>query len=452
MARSLAGTRIRQRRRSLGVTQSALAAASGISPSYLNLIEHNRRGVAGRVLLGLARALEIAPGELADGAEDALLGELREIVALRPELKPEADSIEDMVGRFPGWSRTLASLQRQSRDQEAVITALSDRLTHDPYLRESLHLMLSTITAIYSTANILDTVVDIPPEQTRRFHANVHAESRRLSDAASRLVDYFDHAADRAGSAVTPEEDLDRFLADNHYRFAAIDEAAEDVTADRRAIEDAVRGVLADLGAPDHRRSASARAFLEQYAEDATKMPLTAFAEEARAHRYEPAALARRFGADLHAVFRRLATLRRPEIEAPAMGLVIVNAAGQALFRRPLPEFSLPRHGATCPLWPVFQCLSAPNMAVTRTIELPGGRRFAALSVALSENSGQFGAPPLVRSAMLVVALDELHDLPWLAALPTAAAQPIGLSCRICPRLDCAARSEPSILPPREAP
>ncbi|HEU0221365.1 MAG TPA: helix-turn-helix transcriptional regulator, partial [Paracoccaceae bacterium] len=56
MARSLAGLRIRERRTALGLTQVELAARAGISPSYLNLIEKNRRGAAGRVLLALARA------------------------------------------------------------------------------------------------------------------------------------------------------------------------------------------------------------------------------------------------------------------------------------------------------------------------------------------------------------------------------------------------------------
>ena len=58
MAKSLAGTRIRERRRMLGMRQGALAKAAGISASYLNLIEHNRRNAAGRVLLALAEALD----------------------------------------------------------------------------------------------------------------------------------------------------------------------------------------------------------------------------------------------------------------------------------------------------------------------------------------------------------------------------------------------------------
>ena len=47
MSRTILGTRIRERRRSIGITQAELARRIGISASYLNLIEHNKRGIAG---------------------------------------------------------------------------------------------------------------------------------------------------------------------------------------------------------------------------------------------------------------------------------------------------------------------------------------------------------------------------------------------------------------------
>ena len=53
---ALAGTRIRERRLSLGLKQGAVADLAGISASYLNLIEHNRRNVTPEVLTRLACA------------------------------------------------------------------------------------------------------------------------------------------------------------------------------------------------------------------------------------------------------------------------------------------------------------------------------------------------------------------------------------------------------------
>jgi transcriptional regulator with XRE-family HTH domain len=73
----LTGTRIRDRRLLVGMKQSALAEAAGISPSYLNLIEHNRRKIGGKLLIGLARALGVEPGVLSDGADATIHDTLR---------------------------------------------------------------------------------------------------------------------------------------------------------------------------------------------------------------------------------------------------------------------------------------------------------------------------------------------------------------------------------------
>ena len=65
---AFAGSRIRERRVALGLRQAEVALRAGISGSYLNLIEHNRRRIGGKVLLNIAAALETDPGALAEGA------------------------------------------------------------------------------------------------------------------------------------------------------------------------------------------------------------------------------------------------------------------------------------------------------------------------------------------------------------------------------------------------
>ena len=61
MRNTLTGTRIRDRRVMAGTKQSALAREIGISASYLNLIEHNRRRIGGKLLLDIAGALGVEP-------------------------------------------------------------------------------------------------------------------------------------------------------------------------------------------------------------------------------------------------------------------------------------------------------------------------------------------------------------------------------------------------------
>ena len=77
---ALAGTRIRARRLDAGVAQGELARRIGVSPSYLNLIEHNRRRIGGKLLNAIARALDLEPALLSEGAGGALVPVTRELL------------------------------------------------------------------------------------------------------------------------------------------------------------------------------------------------------------------------------------------------------------------------------------------------------------------------------------------------------------------------------------
>ena len=127
------------------------------------------------------------------------------------------------------------------------------------------------------------------------------------------------------------------------------------------------------------------------------------------------------------------------------MGLIIANAAGRALFRRPIADFAFPRHGNACPLWPLFQAFATPQIPVAALLELPGKHKFIGLAIAEAQSTPAFGRPPELNAAMLIVHFEQRALLTqWLPDL--GAPQPIGITCRICPRSECAARTEPQIL------
>ena len=105
MPRSLIGARIRERRRSLGMTQSGLAATIGISASYLNLIERNKRNIGGALLKRIAGALGLALDELDGAAGRRLLDDLGELAgdSRLAALRLDPSGIDDLAGRHPGW-------------------------------------------------------------------------------------------------------------------------------------------------------------------------------------------------------------------------------------------------------------------------------------------------------------------------------------------------------------
>src|SRR5579871_4560696 len=78
MSRPLIGRTVRRLRQERGMTQQALAARLGISASYLNLIEHDQRGITASLLLKVAETLRVDLATLSGHAERQLEAQLRE--------------------------------------------------------------------------------------------------------------------------------------------------------------------------------------------------------------------------------------------------------------------------------------------------------------------------------------------------------------------------------------
>ncbi|EEW25560.1 helix-turn-helix domain-containing protein [Rhodobacter ferrooxidans] len=416
---ALAGSRLRERRLLLGLRQADMARVAGISASYLNLIEHNRRRIGADLMEKLAAALGVEAAALAKGAGDALINDLRAAaggVGTTAEIEP----IEDFVSRFPGWAAVLGQTQRRAAQLERAVAALNDRIAHDPHLSQALHEMLSAVSAVRSTAAILAETDDIAPEWRARFHANLHGDSERLASGAEALVAYLD-GSDQANDAgiASPQEEFDAWLAARGWHLAGL-ETGEGVEAD-----------LADLASGAAR--GLARDWIGLATADAAALPLAAFQAALAEIGPDPARLAARFGQPVLAVMRRLATL--PGAQA---GLVICDASGTLVFRKPAEGFVPPRFGAACALWPLYAALARPMTPVQAQVATVGrgGRAFIAQAFCQPDYPLGFAGPELRSAAMLM--------LP--AASTTGQPLRIGATCRICPQQACPARRESSIL------
>lgn len=233
MARVQIGAKIRERRGRLGITQAELAARIGISPSYLNLIERNKRNVSPRLFDGLARHLDVDREWLDGGAERRLAEQVMELAA-DPLLAPLAlddGAASEMVARAPAWAEALVTLYRAYLNRSQTVAALSDRLNQDPYLGEAVHEMLTKITAIRSTAEILDAVSDIDGLQRQRFQRILAEESVGLSTIAEGIAQFFD-TADTTPVAMTPAEEADDFIVEHDNYFEELEIAADALRPD----------------------------------------------------------------------------------------------------------------------------------------------------------------------------------------------------------------------------
>ncbi|NDV97674.1 helix-turn-helix domain-containing protein [Salipiger sp. PrR002] len=425
---TLTGSRIRERRTILGLKQADLARQAGISASYLNLIEHNRRRIGGKLLLDLAEILKVEPSILTEGAEAALIAALREAAGTLRGNAAELDRVDEFAGRFPGWARLLAEAHARVETLERSVETLSDRLAHDPQLAGALHEMLSTVTAIRSAATILNEPEAIDPDWQRRFHRNIHEDSARLAESSRSLVSYLEAEGKAARESGTPQEEVTAVFEAAGYHFPSLEKGLDPET------------LAEELGAD---LSGNARILLRQalstYAEDALALPLKPLLAAVSQDGADPLALLQRFGCDPARAMRRLAALPAEAACGP-VGLAICDASGALTFRKPLPDFPIPRFGADCPLWPLFPALSRPMAVLSRRVRLAGRQGGAVRAWAVAQPAGlpQANRDPIFEAHMMITPAG-----PERGGEET---ELVGATCRICPRAHCPARREPSLL------
>ena len=497
MARAPIGMRIRERRRSLGRTQAALAQGVGISASYLNLIEHNKRQVGGALLRRLAETLDVGIDYLDGAAERRLIQDLEEIAADPANTDSETDpeSATDLVARHRSWAGLIVNMHRTQLDQTAALHALSDRLRQDPFLSDAVHGMLSNIAAIRSTSEILASVDDVPEEQRMRFHRNLAEESAKLSDVAQAMAGYFDRAPSRQGS-VTPAEEVDDFVLENQNYFAPLEEAVDKLGArlgcDPVApeFEAAAHTLLQQIGktpqsAPGSagpalpaatRRFLAARALvvtaladvieeillqsplltsdaalvrgrrsLQSYAAAALLMPYERFRETAIACRYDIDMLQYRFSASVEQVCHRLASLRKPGAEGVPFAFIRSDPAGYITKRLPLRDLPLPRYGGACPLWAIYRAFQTPDRVFRQLAEFPDRSRFLFFAKTVAKQATGFDAPRHLVSIMLGCDALYARDVIYGDGLDLSAksvSEPVGSACRVCTREECRHRQE----------
>ena len=408
--------------------QADLAKAAGISASYLNLIEHNRRRIGGRVLNDLARALGLDPTQLSEGAETALIQDLRGAAATRSAAEAEVDRAEEFAGRFPGWAGLVTDQAAQIARLEAKVKSLTDRMAHDPQLATSLHEVISAVTSIRSTSSILVGGEVLDRDWQERFHRNIYNDSQRLADSSRALVGYLEAPADGGALALSPVEEVDAYFDRRGHHIA-----------DLEGPEGSVEALIADAALATSAAELLLQSCLALYRDDARAMPLAEFEATAIELRHDPALLAARFGVGPAAVLRRLSSL--PERPAhPAFGFASCDGAGAVTRLKTIEGFSLPRAAAACPVWPLFQALSRPGQPIRAVVALPGegGRRYLCHAIAGPLGPVRFDGLSPVEAVMLV------QSAP--ASLSGTAELAVGGGCRICPRPACPARREPSLL------
>lgn len=437
------GPSLRRLRRDLGLTQSDMAQDLEVSASYIALLERNHRPLSAEMLVRLAQTyrLDVAALAAESGDDSARLqAALRDPMFGGIELK--ALEVADAAANFPGVTEAFLRLYTAYREEQL---ALADRSVDG---REG------------------EDASD-PVAESRRFLAARRNSFPGLDDAAERLAQAVagneglaGHLKARHGLRVRrlPPDVMTGATRrlDRHRREVLLDDTLDGASQSFQLalqtayleLEAEIGEVLAEGAFETEGGQRLTRRALASYAAAALLMPYTAFARAAEARRYDVEALGRQFGASFEQTAHRLTTLQKPGQERVPFFFIRVDEAGNVSKRLDGAGFPFARHGGGCPLWSVHQAFRTPRQIVTQWLELPDGQKFFSIARTVTAGGGGFGAPRIERAIALGCAEEHAHRLVYAADHRGGGpdqATPIGVTCRLCHRAECAARSAPPI-------
>ncbi len=460
------GARVREMRKSRGLTQVELARRLEISASYLNLIEHQQRSLTAPLLLRLAKEFELDLAAFAADGDDQLMPDLAEVLSdpVFSSGAPTQAELRDFVDASPELARRLVQLFRAYKEASESADSLASRIYDG-------HQEVGTVAPVGLAS---EEVSDFIQRQDNYFEAlEQRADALRASLGLSttddaevtrtrgllegRLVDHLE-----AKFGIRVEHIAARKRPMTLRRFDAEGKTlqlAEVLPASSRNFQLAAQvaliehdGLLSDLARHSTLASpgavALARVVLANYFASAVLMPYEAMLSAVARERYDIELLGQRFGASFEQVCHRLTSLRRPGSEGIPFHMIRVDLAGNISKRFSASGIRFARFAGACPRWNVFRAFLSPGAIRVQTSVMPDGDAYFCVARTVLRGYGDYHMPRTILAIGLGCQMQFARDMVYSDGVDidtVEGALPIGVTCRLCERTDCEQRAFPSI-------
>ena len=416
-----AGVRLRRIRNRLALSQAALAASLGISPSYLNLIERDQRPITAQLLIKLNSLHGVDIAELAEtSAAGDNLAKLKEVVSdpllvgeipAVTELQDAAQVAPNLVGAtvklYQAYREVLKRLGELSQNMAVGGTAQSE-IPFDA-VRRFLQQQVS-FPALEALAE--EIWFELSPKDDPM--AGLKARLRAHSGIDVRIIpaDIMDHDRaryDRHSQRLLISEKLN--LTHRLWEVALLVAQLEGRTTIDQIISESPFSKQAEA-------SRLLRLELAQIFAMAILCPTAKFNASIEDFKFDVDAMALRFSVSKLVVLKRLAMVR-------GFGYLAIDATGAVTEKFGPLGFHVPQSGSLCGQLPLFDCGDKIKAATLRD---HSGKQIVML--ALRVNAVMAG---------VIVSPEQLAATVYL----TESVRPLGSTCRLCEIKNCALRREP---------
>lgn len=454
--KAMLGHKVRRLRRDLKMTQAQMAEEIGVSPSYLNLIEANQRPLTVPLLLKIAGVYGIDMASFAEDDETRLVASLREVFAdpLFEAGDIKGQDMKELVAVAPTLGQAVISLYRAFREAREDLGALAEKVAD----RDKLQVMGAQAFPQEEVSEFFQA------EQNHFPDLETAAEGMWIDadlDSGNLYGTLAAHLQKKHGVRVKlmPLDVMGGAICryDRHSRRVLISEMLDPAGRTfQLASQTALLGhgplLESALGRGNFSHEEArrlARVGLANYFASAIMMPYGRFLTAAKEVRYDIEILQRRFVASYEQVCHRLTALQRPGAKGVPFFFARVDPAGNMSKRfSAAATFHFARFGGACPRWHVHEAFRRPAEIQTQLARMPDGTTYFSIVRTVAKPGGGWKQPP--RQFAIAIGCDLAHagQLVYADGIDlsdSAAATPIGVNCRVCPRLDCTQRAFPPL-------
>lgn len=448
------GAKVRAMRRREQLTQTQLAEKLGISPSYLNLIEHNQRPLPAHLLVKLAQIFHVDLQAFADDSSARLADSLQEVFA-DPLLEEHSVTTGDVreLAESPAAARAVIALFHAYKSSIQSMRDLASQL----YDGRAFHGLDPAHLPSEEASDVIQENLNYFPELEAAAEEIVQRASLDRADMYRSLVSYL-RARHRVEVRLAPVSRDRGFIRryDPGTRTLHLSEVLPpwsrqfQVAHQLGLMEGApIEAVMArsqkNLNTPESVKLC--RVALANYFAGALLMPYGDFFRMAEEVRYDIELLQHHYTASWEQVCHRLTTLRKPEATGVSFHFVRVDIAGNISKRFSGTGIRFARFSGSCPRWDVHAAFLTPGRIRTQLSKMPDGTAYFCIARTIRKSYGYASGDALmavgigcpVPDAKKLVYADG-YDLDNLDA-----AVPIGTTCRLCERADCEQRAFPPL-------
>jgi hypothetical protein len=434
-----------------------LAERLGISASYLNLIEHERRSLTAGLLVRLAQTLDLDLRALTSGLDARLVADLMEVFAdpLFEGAAPQEAEVRELAISSPDAARAVARLhQAYTAAQASARTLAAQVLDREDLPGPSAELSPDQVT------DFLQEHSNHFPEleaEAERVWKDGHLEGEDLFTALSAYLERRLGVTVRMLKVGEMQGAVRRYVPEKRTL-----QLSEVLRRGSRNFQIAYQiGLLEGSQLLDRltrdpiltseESRALGRVTLASYFAAAVLMPYGDFLRAAEQERYDLDVLQHRFRVNFEQACHRLCTLQRKGAEGVPFFMVRIDLAGNISKKFSANQVRFPRYGGICPLRNVHAAFLQPNVLRIQVSRTQEGVTFLSVARTIRRHRGGYHAPEILHAIELGCEIEWARRLVYADGMDLSALAgtvPVGTTCRLCERLDCGARAFPSIQRP----